>query len=876
MRRAAGLKHLYGRWRHRDRWEAELDEELRAYFETVVERKVAAGSTKEEAQRAARIEFEGMEQVKERVREAQSCMAIETAMQDVRYAFRTLRKNPGFAAIAVLVLGLGIGAATAVFSVVNAVLLRPLPYRDPARLVAIADVGREGRTAGTVTLNEVEALRRYSGSIESIGSFVFTALPVSAEGQSRYVVAIGADRELPTTLGVGLASGQSFTYGGSSQKEFSAIISHRLWMDLFHGDAGALGRPITLSGAHYFVAGILAAGFQFPRADASYFAEEPDVVLPVANIVDGWGRDSSQWFAIARLKPGVSLARAQAELNSLISSLTKEEGRSLHLSALNTATTSAVRTPLLLLFGVSLALLAIACTNTMNLLFARATVRGREMAIREATGATRLRLIRQMLMESACLAGLGGTAGLALAWGLARILVRISPAHLPVSGQVGIDWTVFGFVALACAAATLFAGLFPALHASLQRANLLGRLGSRAAGGRGAVWVQRGLSVAQVALGFALLATAALLTRSLAKMSSVDPGFSRDGVIGFELIIPSDRSPQQFSQTIERMLEATRQVPGVLSAGFDTFLPPETRQGSFMPFRIAGAPRPASAPAMANFHVTSEEYFETVGMTLARGREFTSADREGSPPVLIVNEEFARRYFRGGDALGQSVLTPYDPPNAPREIVGVVRDSHDRGLPVAPFATAYFPNRQIGRGYGWIAVRTNVAADKMIPGLRRKAGEVDPATAVTNFTTIAERVTKSLDTPRFYALLAGACGVMAVLFVTSGLYGVVSFSVARRTREIGVRMALGAPRRSILGEVLGQGLAMAAAGVGIGLGLSLAASRVLANLLFHLKPTDAGTLTATAALVAGVTLLASYVPARRASRVDPMVALREE
>ncbi len=811
--------------------------------------------------------------------------SLETAFSDARYALRTLRKNPGFAIVAMLVLALGVGAATAIFSVVNAVLLRPLPYRNPDRLVSVSStVFQGGRSvpARTVTLNEVEAWRRLDGSFESIGSFVFTAFPAVVGDQSMHLVAIGADRELLPTLGVEPALGRNFA-GSTSLQDPSVIVSHKLWSQALHGDPDAIGRSILLDGSRCTIVGVLPADFQFPRSDISYFPEDPDVLVPIANIADSWGRDSAQWFAVARLKPLVTLARAEAELAALTPRVTQQPGFKARLSSLGAETTSAVRTPLLILFGVSIVLLLIACTNIMNLLFARAPGRTREIAIRASAGATRWRLIRQMLTESFCLTILGGILGLALAWSLTGLLVRAAPAHLPVSGRVNIDLSVFGFAFAICTATALFAGLLPAMRLALHPWSLLGSLGSRDFGGRALTSFQHVLTVTQVALGFALLATAALLAHSLLRLSSVNPGFQTEGVLGFEFSIPGFSGPlppgtslAKHRQLIQRMLEATRTVPGVQSAGFITFLPPETRFGAFVSFfNVGPGAQRTQARLFGNSQIASEDYFKTVGVSILRGRDFTTADTAEAPQVAIVSESFARRYFGNADPLGQRIA-PFDPRNPPYEIVGIVGDMHDRGLNIDPIATAYLPYQQSVRGYGSIALRTSLPPETLIPELRARLGQVDSSVPLTDFTTIQARIHKTLDEPRFYALLAGACGLMAVLFVTLGLYGVVSYSVSRRTPEIGVRMALGASRPSILGRVLRQGLWMGVIGVAAGLALSLAASKILVNLLFQVKPNDPATLALAAALVLAVTLLASFIPARRASRVDPVVALRHE
>jgi putative ABC transport system permease protein len=536
------------------------------------------------------------------------------------------------------------------------------------------------------------------------------------------------------------------------------------------------------------------------------------------------------------------------------------------------------------MLGISIVLLLIACTNVMNLLFSRGAARGREMALRNAIGATRSRLIRQMLTESACLTFVAGIIGVALASVLLDALVSLSPAHLPVSGRVGIDFTVLGFALLACSLAALVAGIFPAIYGCRQTENPI-HAGTRTSGSRTLARFQRVLMVTQIALGVGLLAAAGLLAHSLLRLSSVDPGFRASGVLGFELAVPSNRSDDPASEELhtartrllyQRMLEDTRTIPGVLSVGWITNLPPETISGMFMPFSIAGAAADPKSPPFANFQSTSEGYFQSVGVPLVRGRDFTAADGVGAPAVAIVNETLARQYFPATGAVGQYIVPPFDSKDAPRKIVGIIRDVHDRGLDAKPIATAYVPYQQFVPAYGAIVVRTNLPPDAIFPEIRRRVAQIDPSVPLKNFTTISARIHKTLDEPRFYTLMAGACASMAVLFVTLGLYGLVAFSVAQRTSEIGIRMALGAPRNSILRGVLWQGLQMAALGVAIGLALALATTRVLTTLLFEIKPNDPATLAMAATLVIVVTLAASYIPARRAMLVDPMVALRYE
>ena len=797
-------------------------------------------------------------------------------LADIRYSIRTLSKNPGFCAIAILVLALGIGATTAIFSVVNAVLIRPLPYQDPSRLVAFSSTMRRGavdRSFPTVSLNEVEQWRDQSRSLAAAGSFVFSALPVHIGSQSHFLVAIGADPELLDTLGIQPAFGHNLPGRGSTQKAPDVLISHRLWSQAFASDPQVLGRSINMDGEPAIVAGVLPAGFQFPRSDSSYFSEAPDLIFSVANIADSWGRDSTQWFAIGRLRPGVTLAQADAEIQTITARLATTNpslrGMSARLAPLAADTTASVRPALELTLGISVVLLLIACTNIMNLLFSRAAQRGREMAVRKALGAGTWRLTRQMLCESACLTFLAGVLGIALADLVLNTLVALSPAHLPISGRVEIDWTVLGFAFLVCAAASLFAGVLPALHRSLQSDTAIGT--TRTAGSRALLHFQRALMVTQIALGVGLLAAAGLLTHSLLRLSSVDPGFRTQGTLAFEVAFPSGR-PGESVRLNQRLLDATRAVPGVISAGWITNPPPETRAGVFIPLTIVGS---GAGRAFCNFQVSSEDYFQTAGIALSRGRDFDAADSDAAPRVAIINEALARQYFRDVDPIGRHIIAAWDGQND-RRIVGMIRDIHDRGLDSKTVPTVYVPYRQFSLAYGGIMVRTEGAPESLIPEIRRRVAQVDPTIAVRNFSSVAARLRGTLDAPGFYTILAVSCALMAILFVTLGLYGVISHAVSRRTSEIGIRMALGAARQEILGQVLWQGLQLAAVGVVLGVALSLAGTRLLRTLLFEIKPIDPATLALAAILVVLVTLAASYLPARRASRVDPMVALRYE
>jgi len=475
------------------------------------------------------------------------------------------------------------------------------------------------------------------------------------------------------------------------------------------------------------------------------------------------------------------------------------------------------------------------------------------------------------MTESACLTFTAGALGVLLASLTLDTLVALSPAYLPVSGGVDIDWRVLAFTFALCAIASAISGVLPALHSGRQSVAHIAS-GTRHSGSRRMLRFQHGLMVTQIALGVALLAAGGLLAHSLFRLSSVDPGFRTKGTMGFELAFPSGR-PEESLRIYRRVLDATRSAPGVISAGWITSLPPETRAGVFTSFSILG--EPVAAPRTCNFQTTSEDFFFTAGVPVIRGRDFTPADSETAPAVAIVNETLARQYFSGLDPIGRRIAPAFNG-RREREIVGIIRDMRDRGLDAKPIATVYVPFRQSAQAYGSIMARTSAPPESLLAEIRRRVTLAEPGAPLRNLSTIETRLAKTLDAPRFYAVIAVACAIMATLFVTLGLYGVISYGVSRRTFEIGIRMALGAAREEILRSVLWNALRMAGIGVALGVAVSVAGARLLTTLLFEIKPVDPVTLAIAGGVVAVVSLASSYLPARRASLVEPVIALRQD
>lgn len=807
---------------------------------------------------------------------------FQQLLQELRLSARALAVQRRFTAIAVLVIALGIGVTTAVFSIFNAVLLRPLPYAAPDRLVAITGLYQSAArttTSSAVPLSDLTRWRPLAQSFESMGGFAYTQLPLRVGNRSFSPITALMDPAFLPTLGNPLAHGTMFAPEAGPKSDMSAILSHALWVEAFGSDPAAVGQSITIDGAPYVVRGILAAGFQFPRADASYSTKPVDLLMPAASF-PGFPATARQWFAVGRLKPGVSIEEAQANLQSVAAGVAEpsstNDGRwTAQLTPLAEETTRKSRQSLMVVLGIAMVLLLIASTNLMNLLFARGVARLHEMAIRRAMGSTSWQLLRLLLVESVVLATVGGALGLWLASLAIHGIVALLPANLPVTETIDIDGTVLLFTTALCLLTAIAAGLLPALQVSARTNDAVRSPGRRASMGRQLSRIQQGLCVAQVALGMALLAGAGLLAHSLWKLNRVEPGYDTNHVLGFNISVPNDVFGEARVRFYQSALTEIRTIPGVEHAGLISFLPPETRAGVFMGLAIEGAPPPEpGAPRRTNTLITSPEYFKTMKMAIVRGRDLLESDAAGSVPVVVVNEAFVRRFLPEGEPVGRRIGTGFDGLKPVREVVGIVADTHDRGLSVGATPTVYLPFAQFSLPYGAIALRTTMPLASVQPVIRDRLQRLNASVPLTDFQELNQRLRDSLREPRFYTLLAATCAGMAVLFVTFGLYGLVSYSVGRRTTELGIRIAIGAQRGAIIRLVVGQGLRMAAAGVLLGLGLALTLTRTLESLLFGVQPIDLVTFSIAAGVVIAVTLIASYVPARRACRVNPISVLR--
>jgi predicted permease len=873
----------------RERQDRELDDEITYHLELETAALIASGLPEPEARRRAEERFGNPRQVAQATRDERGGFFIGETMQDLRWALRSLMRSPGFTSVAGIVLALAIAATTSVFSVVNAVILRPLPYAEPHALVALGSVhqppGGVPRDMPVVALTDVERWRRGApATIEAMGAFALTQLAIRVGEEAFSPVTALVDPEFLGVLGVRLARGTHFQRGDPGM-ETTVIISHRLWRDAFDSDSVAVGRAIDVDGRAFTLRGVLPEGFQFPRSDASFFTKQPDMVM-LSAALQAFPPGSKQWLGIARLREGVAIARATDDLRTVVARIGAEAPElrdwSVSLTSLAEATTKSSRTALMIVLAVGVVLLVIAAFNVMNLQFSRGAARLHAMAIRRAMGCSTGRLVRQLLLESALLTFTSGIAGILLAAIATNAIVALSPVYLPVTGTIGIDARVVVFVLGVCAVTALLAGTLPAVYAARGSEAVVKSAGARSTGGGTIARVQRALCVAQIALGIALLAVSGALVGELLRLRAVDPGFRTDNVLGFSFSLPTDKGIPERRTFYQSALDEVRAIPGVESAGLISFLPPEIRAGVFMQVSVEGDAPPAAGRSanLANHLITSPGYFETVGMSVISGRALEEGDNENSRSVIVVNEAFVRRFLGTGNIIGRRLLTGFgggrNGQGTPREIVGIARDVQDRGLNRKAIPTLYIPFRQFALPYGSMAIRTAGDPTGIAAEVRRRIQRVDNSVPLENFQALDARLSESLAEPRFYTYLASLCAGMALLFVTLGLYGIVSFSVSRRTSEFGIRMAVGASRTAIVRLVLAQSAWMAVLGTAIGLALALASSRALATLPFQVRSTDPPLLGVAATIVVIVVMAASYVPARRASRVSPLTALRAE
>src|SRR5262245_8287606 len=879
------LSRLTSLWRNlfrKARKEQELTEEIDAYLEMLIEQKIKEGLNPEEARRAALIELGGKEQVKEKVRDARMGHQLETLWQDLRYALRMLLKHPVMALIAVFTLALGIGANTAIFSVVNAVLLNPVPFYEPQRLVWVSEA-QDGRDYGNAQCNSYLAWQKQSQAFEYLIAFDKSLLGLTRRGAPDRLEVLGVTANVFPALGLAPQLGRAFTPQADRRDAARvALLGHAFWQRRFGGDPAVIGQKLTLDDQIRTVIGIMP-----PRSRSLLPLEQADVLLPLAiDVNDERQLRNYRFHVIGRLKPGFTPEQAHAEVNLILRRLVLATPAIMNTEAratlLSEKLAGNLRLGLLALFGAVGVVLLIACANVANLLLGRAAMRQKEMAIRAAMGAGRARLVRQMLTESLLLSLLGGATGLLLAvWGV-DALVRLAPDDFHQIRESGVDGTVLGFTFLAALLTGIAAGLIPALQSSQIDLNEALKDGARLAPAfrrRGLGRVSPSLVISEVALTLVLLTGAGLLIKSYLRVLAVDPGYDPKNLLtlrvrGDEAKYPRG-SPQAlaFSQEALTRVKAIPGVEAVATAG-GAGIPFSSSVGNTL-FSVEGRP-PASAEQrpQVDFSVISPDYFRAMGMRLRAGRSFTEQDHGKAPFVVIINETFARRYFPGEDPIGKRIKSPEQ-----RTVVGVVGDMKRLGLEAEALPEIYWPYTQESFNSADISliVRTGGNSLDVVVAARRQINELVGGELPNSYVMMLEpRLAETVAPRRFQMLLFGVFAAVALALAAVGVYGVIAYSVSRRTHEIGIRIALGARPRDVLLMVVRQGMMFSLVGVLIGLGVALAVTRVLKGLLFELSVTDPPTFTLIAALMLGVAFLACYLPARGATKVDPMIALRQE
>ena len=879
----------------RGRYEREMDEEMRFHLEMQIEQNLASGMAAEEARYAARRQFGNQTWLKEASREMWSLNSIETLIQDLRYGARTLMKSPGFAFVAVLTLALGIGANTAIFSVVNGVLLRELPYYEPERLVMVwADrpilQAQIGLADFPVAVADFVDWRNQNQVFEQMAALQAQRMGLTGGGEPESVVGLRASASLFPLLGPRFAMGRAFLpEEDQAGADRVVVISHGLWRQRYNADPKLIGQKITLNNEAYTVIGVTAPDFQFPRRGEIPFGVAPfgdalkvDLYLPIAfTPVNMNDRRNNYLAVIARLKPSVSIQQASAEMNAIARRLTEQypqtnTDKGVRLALLQQQAVGKARTALLVMLGAVGFVLLIACANVANLLLARAAGRQKEMAIRAALGASRWRVVRQLLTESLLLAISGGAAGLFLArWGV-ELLLAIAPDNMPRAYDIRLDTRVAGFTLFFSLLTGIVFGLLPALQASKINLGETLKEGGRSAAGLLRRRLRGFLVVSEVALAFVLLIGAGLLIRSFARLTGVDPGFDPRGVLTMDILLPfakykDGRSLAFFQQALERV----RALPGVEVAAWVYPVPMSGGSGS-VGFDIEGRPSPTELTFNAGIRTISPDFFKTLRVPLIKGRLIAESDSANTPPVVVVNESLARNYFANEEPLGKRITLLGDTHAC--EIVGVVGDVKHSALDEEAKPEMYTPMTQARFFpiFMSLAVRADGDPMQMVAAVRGQVWAVDKDQPISNIQTMERLMAKSVAPRRFNLLLLGVFALVGLALACVGLYGVMSYTVTQRTQEIGVRMALGAQTGNVLRLVIGEGMKLALIGALLGLCGALALTRLLKTLLFEVSATDPLTFIVIAGLLTLVALLACWIPARRAASMDPLVSLRVE
>ena len=796
---------------------------------------------------------------------------VEQLVQDLRYGFRTFVRQPGFALTAVLALALGIGANTAVFSVVYAVLLKPLPFPQPEQLIYAHDTFPAVSLA-SVSWPKFLALRDGNRTLSALAAIGRGSLSLTGRGEPEQVVASRVSGDYFTVLGVSPRLGRLLNRDDDVPNGGKVIaLSYGLWQRRYGGDPGIVGQALTVDGEPFTVACVMPQSFTFPAGVEAW--------VPLALGTQNPG--NSFLRLIGRMKPGVSLQQARDDLSAVTAAYNQANRlqRDIKVYPLHDFLASGNRQMLLVLQGTVAFVLLIACANVANLLLARSVSRGRELSIRAAIGAGRFRLVRQLLTESLVLSLASGVVGVLLAGWLLRLFLALAPANFAGVQAIRIDLQVL-LVTLAVAMATgVLFGLAPARHGFHVDPNDslrdTGPRGATKAGSRGA---SRLLVVAEIALAMVLVSGAGLMVKSLGRLESQDPGFRPEGVMTFQITLPAARysTPARAAETIERVLSEVRSIPGVSAVGAINMIP-LINFGMNGSFTIVGRPPfPQDSAPVVEYRATTSGYFQAMGLPLKRGREFTGQETATSAPVVIINQIMADQFWPNANPIGERVRLGFDL-YVPREIVGVVGDARGQALSAKPVPESYVPYSQAPFPGVGVVIRTQVAdPSSILPAVRRRVDTIDADLPLVRPRTMETVVAAAAGSLRLSSVLTALFALLAGVLASLGIYSLIAYSVAERTRELGIRVALGADRRAVVRLIVGEGLTLAAIGIGIGLAGSWLLTGSLRTMLYEVSPLDPAVIGLTCVAVLLVTILASYVPARRALRVDPMSALRAE
>lgn len=864
------LSRLFGSAR-RAETEARLDEEIRFHLEMHAERSARDGATTDEARRQAAVAFGGRETWREAARDEYRHRRIERVLQDARFALRVLRKSPQFAAIALLTFALGIGASTAVFSVVSGVLLRPLPFADPERLAAIWP-------NAAISNAELEYMQQHATAFEAVAAFSpGWGIALTGSGEPRQLSGARVSTNFFQTLGIRPQVGRAFADGESAPGQWNvAVVSHELWQTQFGSDASVVGRVVQMDGTPVRVIGVMPASFEA-------FQRGVDVWLPLQ--IDRQSRFYVGQTAIAfgRLKPSSTHASATANIATLVPRIraqfqyTEEYGKGGTVIALQDSLVGDVRRSLLVLLGAVAFVLLIAGANVGNLLLVHASARRRELVVRRALGASRSQVAQQLLVQSVVIATIGGTLGTMLGVGGVRLLKTTLPASLPFLSSVAVDWRVLAVATAATILIGLVFGVAPALTATHVDPD--GALRAASTGGvtRAGSATRRTLVVIEIALAMVLVVGAALMTESLRRLSNVDLGFTPAGLLSFRIQPTSGQAgnPEQIRVYFDEMRKRLAAQPGVTNVGAVQHLPLSgfNWRGEL---EIESRPLPPTATKpRAVWRSVVGDYFATMEIPLRRGRLFAATDTRDAPPVIIINEATARRHWGTDDPIGQRIKVGNGSRNDWATVIGVVGDVRFQSPEAAPTPEVYRPNEQQALAFMHFVVRTTGDPRAAMPSLRTAIRSLDATVPIADVRALGELYNTTTSTPRTIARLLLGFAAVGLVLAAIGVYGVISYGVGQRTRELGIRTALGAVEGRITSMVVLEGLRMSVIGVVIGVVAALVASRSLSTLVFGVTTTDATIYAIVSISLLVVAAAASYVPARRAAQVDPLVALRD-